>query len=490
NAASAVAAVRGDVAFVALAGHAVAFAWRAGELTGQRGVLRFPRPLGLEQDPLITLWSTPLEIGDRLVLVCGASWRPDSAEAIKDILVSAPSPESAEEQLAEALGQSRPAGVLVISPRTESRDVRQLRLLPSTEPRPPAPPLPGKLVQPAPAAVPGRLRRATRTWLPALAGILLLTSLVAAALTTSSGARQQPLVAPEPAAASLTRVDTVDPAMAVRLGPSAANVIDLAVGDDAVYTLDTVEASVRAFTLDGLDQQPTPETLIARPGAPISGTSRQLTTPVAIEYVQGASPDEGALTLIDQARSVVQIGRDHRLNPRVVPSSAGWLDIGALGAGPTGDLFVLDARSRAVLAYRPLGQRPADPPRVALDATTAPNLLFEHAAEIVGEANSVVVRMDNGSVHRFDTQGVEQPLLAAGTRLARITAIASDRLGGLYLVDAASARVLQLSADGNLLRELRDPGLAGLRAIQASLDGQRLYGLVASGIMVFDIPPL
>src|SRR5689334_132987 len=47
NAASAVAAVRGKVAFVALAGHAAAFAWRNGELSGQRGILRLPRPLGL-----------------------------------------------------------------------------------------------------------------------------------------------------------------------------------------------------------------------------------------------------------------------------------------------------------------------------------------------------------------------------------------------------------------------------------------------------------
>src|SRR5437868_7354258 len=79
NAASAVAAVRGDVAYVALAGQAAAFAWRDGQLTGQRGMLRLPRPLGLERDPLITLWSTPLAAGDRLVLVCGATWRADSS---------------------------------------------------------------------------------------------------------------------------------------------------------------------------------------------------------------------------------------------------------------------------------------------------------------------------------------------------------------------------------------------------------------------------
>ena len=64
NAATAVAAVRGATAFVALAGDAAAFAWRDGVLTGQRGALRLPRPLGLDQDPRITLWSTPLGAND------------------------------------------------------------------------------------------------------------------------------------------------------------------------------------------------------------------------------------------------------------------------------------------------------------------------------------------------------------------------------------------------------------------------------------------
>src|SRR4030081_4083708 len=86
NAATAVAAVRGDVAFVALAGDAAAFAWRDGMLTGQRGILRVARPLGLEHDPRITLWSTPLNRGDRLVLVCGAIWTAESPRAIEEIL--------------------------------------------------------------------------------------------------------------------------------------------------------------------------------------------------------------------------------------------------------------------------------------------------------------------------------------------------------------------------------------------------------------------
>src|SRR5205809_6529868 len=63
----AVAIRRGSVAYVALAGDAAALAWRSGRLSGQRTANRSGRPLGLDAEPRITLWSTPLRAGDRLI---------------------------------------------------------------------------------------------------------------------------------------------------------------------------------------------------------------------------------------------------------------------------------------------------------------------------------------------------------------------------------------------------------------------------------------
>src|SRR5579859_1449837 len=133
SAASAVAAVRGDVAFVALAGDAAAFAWRDGTLTGQRGVLRIARPLGMEHDPRITLWSTPLDPGDRLVLVCGATWTADSPRAIEQILGRASPVDLAEEQLAATLGGPRPAGVMMVESSGAPRPERRLTLVSARE---------------------------------------------------------------------------------------------------------------------------------------------------------------------------------------------------------------------------------------------------------------------------------------------------------------------------------------------------------------------
>jgi hypothetical protein len=488
SAATAVGAVRGDVAFVALAGDAAAFAWCDGMLTGQRGILRVARPLGMEPDPRITLWSTPLKRGDRLVLVCGASWTAESPRAIEDILGDGSGSASvAEERLSEALGGQRPAGVMIVDSSGAPRPERHLKLVSAREP--------GRAVtlpvatRPTPPTTRRQMSPGSFRWLsPVLA--LALLGLAATAALNPGTSRPDLLMAQLTPPLDETNVYLVNPAMAVRLGPSGGNVVDLAVGDDAVYTLDVVEASVRAFALDGRDQQPTPETLLARAGTPLGEGGRRLTVPVAIRYVAGTSPERSGLAIVDQARSVVQVGPGRTITPRQVPTSASWRELGALGSDGDGHLFVLDNGSRRLLEYPPLSQRVVDPPRLLLDGTSEQGLTFEHAAEVVAQQDQVYVRMDDGSLRRFDIQGNESPIVVQPPdgRIPLVRGIAPDRQAGLFLADPLSARVLHTTADGAILGQFRDPTLAGLRQIQSSLDGHRLYGLVASGVLVFDLP--
>jgi hypothetical protein len=534
NAASAVAALRGDVAFVALAGDAAAFAWRDGILSGQRGILRLPRPLGLEQDPRITLWSTPLRPRDRLVLVCGATWQPDSARLSEEILGECVADDSlAQQRIADALSDTRPAGVLVVDPTQNSRSARHLTVVPPRDRT--------QVVTVPPSAdglpTSGGGRRSWRRRVSsAITAIVLLGAAAVGILSPSSDlprlstlhqaealldqADQAPDVyqahsltasalsllrrpaSSAPAQYSMlssraaTKLDAIDrvypvnPAMAVRLGPSGSNVVDLAVGDDMLYTLDVVEATVRAFGVNGRDQQPTPDTLLVRTGATIGPGPRFLATPVAIQYVSGPRPEAGVLAIVDQARAVVEIGADRALNARPVPSSAAWREIGALGADLEGHLFVLDSGTKQLLEYPALGQRPVDPPRLVLDGSSAPGLAFDRAAEVVGSRDQIYLRMDDGTLRRFDLQGAEQgfDVRPPDGGPAPVSAIAPDRAGGLYLADPSHARVLHTTADGTLLRQLRNPALAGLRQIQSRPDGRRLYGLVSSGVLVFDLP--
>jgi hypothetical protein len=296
------------------------------------------------------------------------------------------------------------------------------------------------------------------------------------------------------AAETLDRVDhvvRVTPAMVARLGPSGVNVVDLAVGDNAIYTLDVVEGSVRAFRPDGRDQPPTPETLVARSGTPIGPGDRRLAAPVAIEFLSGAGPTGGILTIVDQARSVVQVARDRTLSVRPLPGSAAWRELGALGSDAAGDLFVLDSGARRLMQYVFVNQQPVDPPPVLLDAGSQPGLAWDRVSKIVADSDSVFLRSDDGTLDRFDAEGHrEQVDVSPPDGLPTpVAAFTGDRGGGLYLADPSHARILQVRPDGTFVRQFRDPALAGVREIQSNPDGQRLYGLVAAGVLVFDIPP-
>jgi hypothetical protein len=280
------------------------------------------------------------------------------------------------------------------------------------------------------------------------------------------------------------RVDALTPRMAVRLGTSAANVVDMAVGDDALYTLDVAEGAVRAYPLDRFEQQPGPETLLAQAGTPVSGATRSLAQPVAIEYLPG---EPGSLAIVDQWRTVAQLTEAGLVAPEL-PTSANWQELGALGVGGTGELLFLDARAHRLLGYSVQGQAVADPPRVLLED----GLPFERVTQVVGEAESVVARLDDGTVQRLDPTGMRQELKLppiAG-HASPVSAIAPDRAGGLYLADPLDARVVQTRLDGTPIRQLRSPLLAGMRAIGISLDGRRLFALVATGVLVADIPAL
>ena len=56
------------------------------------------------------------------------------------------------------------------------------------------------------------------------------------------------------------------------------------------------------------------------------------------------------------------------------------------------------------------------------------------------------------------------------------------------MANPSHAGVVETNLDGAVQRELRAPELMGIRAMDVSLDGRRLYALIDSGILVVDIP--
>ncbi|MBV9171814.1 MAG: hypothetical protein JOZ81_17215 [Chloroflexi bacterium] len=512
----AVGATRGRTAYVCLVGDAAAFALRGGVLTGQRSTTRLLRRAGLEQDPRVTLWSTPFERGDRLVLVCGAPVGRSVPETVVDV-VSNNRPSEAQERLSTTL--SRP-GCLVRALVSEAGS-----------PVPADPRL--KLVsmqRQAPLSGRKRIRRLLALALPLAilcAAALVVLSRTAEVPSIEAGQRAQDLLAQVDGApdiyaahsvaanalnlasrAATTAPDTysplleqvaqkldgvdrvvpVDPAVAVRLGPGAANVVDLAAADDAIYTLDPVEATVRTFAADSLEQVPTQQTVLVSRGATVG--ARRLATPIAMEYLPLADSREGELVVVDEGRTVVQRASDGSISTQALPSSGTWQQLGALGAGSDGALFVLDSSARRLLAYSSAGQQLADPPRLMLNGGSAlDDVGWQHVAE-VASVKDLYLRLDDGHVRRFDQTG--QPLRydvqAPDGPLTAVTAMAPDRSGGLYLADPTHARIVQTTADGGFVRQLRAAALTGVRVLQSSPDGHRLYALVPAGVLAFDAP--
>src|SRR5262249_29701188 len=159
----------------------------------------------------------------------------DSESTLLSILSSTSSTSAAEQQLAEALGDTRPASVLVVAPNSNAPRVPHLRLLGNE----------AETRKPAQVKPPLRRALAPLRWLFPALGMLLLGLVTLAALA----------MAPVTAAPT-DRIDGLSPRMAVRLGATATNMVDMAVGDGALYMLDLVDGVVHTFSLDGVEQQP------------------------------------------------------------------------------------------------------------------------------------------------------------------------------------------------------------------------------------------
>ena len=166
---------------------------------------------------------------------------------------------------------------------------------------------------------------------------------------------------------------------------------------------------VRAFGLDGRDQQPTPDTLLVRTGAPIGAGPHRLAAPVAIQYLSGSRPDPGVLAIVDQTRAVVEVGHDRRRQP--APGAEQRVVARAWRTGRRPRRPPVRARQRrasSCSSTRRSTSAPVDPPRLMLDGASAPDLAFDQAAEVVGQQDQIYVRMDDGTLRRFDAQGAEQ----------------------------------------------------------------------------------
>jgi hypothetical protein len=299
----------------------------------------------------------------------------------------------------------------------------------------------------------------------------------------------------------IDRVYTVEPSVLVHLGAASRDVSDIVMGGGNVYLLHLAEGSVRRFDSRTTNQRLEAGTVVAQRGAVVG--ARRLDTPVAMTWVSGEQGEAGALTIVDQARGVVQVSPGGRPVRKRLAGAAEWKRLNALAsAGST--LYLLDGDAGQLLAYPNATEGVSEcsaktcPPLKSeggsqvLDFRGIPTLPTSRAVEVL-PLDDFYLRLDDGSVRRLDWQGHELPFSVRppDASLGAVSAMASDGRGGLYLADPVQERILHVTAEGRLLRQLRSTSpsaLSVVRSIKVGAGEQSLLSLGDSGILSIPLP--
>jgi hypothetical protein len=483
TAAAACSAMRGNTAFVAMSGDAVALAWDGQRLRVDRGCARLARPLGGEGQPEIRLWSTSLEPGSRLALLCRPNWGGDAPRVAERILSGEP-PDEAQAALAEAFaGPAGPAHVLVAAaaapPERRSRVHAWRRPAPATRRGPVVtrPVKQARRLEPK-ARQPGQ-RPATSRGRPLLVAPLLASLLVLASLAFAS-----PTSRSNPPTLNVR----ASGALLAPFAHASARLADLAVGPDRLYTLDVGQGVVRQYRTDQVGQIGATE--LIHTGMSVDG--QPVEAPVAMTYLADPSHSTGTLAVVDRGRDLLLALVDGTIVRQPLLGSS-WQGLSALSAEPGGGLLLADGGTGSLLTYPTPAVDQVLQSSPLLDRVSAPALPFDHIVGIV-PANDLYVETDDGLVRRFDTAGQELAFAVQppDTPLGPISGVTGDGQGGLFLADPTRKRVVETGRDGQVVRQLRTPDvdLESVRAPQLSLDGSRLYALTDQGVIAIDLPAL
>ena len=526
---------RGTTAYIALAGDVCAFAWDGKRLDAHRPAARAARPVGGDAVPRVSLWSAPLGPGNRIALVCGAA--PDDATLrdIGDVLCTAP-PGAAQQRLSELAGVLQPSVRALVAesapavltehgrhghqrPRRDrgKGQARALRPDPASrraarllrQPRPVRLLLPmllllalfaGALVAVNPFAEPRSvaLAREAEADLNQLHQVDDAYQAHALAATAATLAREAATAAPDKylplsqqCEQTLMQVDRVVQAqlsVVVRLGPRTGSVADIATSRNALFTLDVAEGAVHRYRTDLDQQEPTPDTVFLRQGAVVDG--RAVDAPVAMTYVPAPSGG-GRLVVVDRARTIVEV-RDDGTTVRRSLSGMSWKRVSALGAGADGALYIVDGDEGTLFAYPTDTEQTSAVPRQVLSRTLAPDLPFDRVVGLLPGAD-LYVSTDDASVQRFSRQGrrLAFDVRAPDGAIGPVSGMASDAGGTMYLADVGHHRLVQATADGRFVRQIRGSDswdLGSLRSLQLSPDGTTLFAVNGNGVVALALP--
>jgi hypothetical protein len=268
------------------------------------------------------------------------------------------------------------------------------------------------------------------------------------------------------------------------------NVSRVVVSGDSLFTLDRGPGQVDRFIRSQLGDSVTPSDnpVVVRKGQEVGGAV--VSDLLDMTWAEAAGPNQRSkLLVLDTAKGLV--GYDTQLGTkRLALGGADKLVQPQLTSGYDGNLYVADAGADQVWRYRPDENGYGGEPEPYFVAGTTVDLAGLQAMAIDGSiwllfADGRLLKFFGGEQRPFDFQGLPGPL-------ATPTALAVLQEGDqLYVLDAGNGRIVEMTKEGQFLRQFRARDDDFLRkATDMYLDeaAGKFYIVTPTQIYVADVP--
>ena len=252
-------------------------------------------------------------------------------------------------------------------------------------------------------------------------------------------------------------------------------------GADSVFVLDESGGRIFAMPLGGGDPQ-----VIFQRGAfyPVisafSGPSAG--NPLAMHWSRNTGI--AALTILDDNGWLYRYTEAGGVDALPLPNAEVLAAVRSVAVGEDG-IYLLDSGGGMIwrIPVRADGTlSPALPAIARSDLGQAIALAVNGDSLFTGGADGRIRRFTGGEEQGYPLVDLDRPLLISASL------IAANRSGLVFAVDRGNDRLLVLTSGGELVAQLRDPLLAGLRGVALDETQERIYFVTADTFLTAPLP--
>ena len=268
------------------------------------------------------------------------------------------------------------------------------------------------------------------------------------------------------------------------------NITRVVVSGDSLFTLDHGPGQVDRFIRSQLGDSVTPSEnpVVVQKGQEVGGAV--VSDLQDMTWAEAAGPNQRSkLLVLDTAKGLV--GYDTQLGTkRLALGGADKLVQPQLTASYDGNLYVVDGEGDQIWRYRPDENGYGGQPEAYFVSGTTVDLAGVQAAAIDGNiwllfADGRLLKFFGGEQRPFDLQGMPGPL-------ATPTALAVQQEGDqLYILDAGNGRIVEVTKDGQFLRQFRvrdDDFLRQAKDMYLDEAARKFYIVTPNQLYVADVP--